>query len=41
MDEFVDLQAGRAQPLQLMMTGQLVIEGDAQIVMSLFTALSG
>jgi hypothetical protein len=41
MDEFVDLHAGRAQPLQLMMTGQLVIEGDAQIVMNLVAALAG
>jgi hypothetical protein len=41
MDEFIDLQTGRAQPLQLMMTGQLVIEGDAQIVMTLAAALSG
>ena len=41
MGELVDLQAGRAQPLQLMMTGQLVIQGDAQIVMSLAASLAG
>ena len=41
MADFVDLQAGRVQPLQLMMTGQLVIEGDAQIVMALVAAFAG
>ncbi len=40
LDELSDLQAGRAHPLQLMMTGQLVIEGDAQLVMNLAAALS-
>jgi len=41
MDELIDLQAGRTQPLQLLMAGQLVIEGDAQIVMALAGALAG
>jgi len=41
MEELSDLQAGRTQPLQLLLAGQLVIEGDAQIVMSLAGALTG
>ncbi|MBN2197278.1 MAG: SCP2 sterol-binding domain-containing protein [Polyangiaceae bacterium] len=33
--DIVELASGRLQPIQLMMSGQLVIEGDAQLVMAL------
>lgn len=41
LQDFEDLQAHRVQPLQLVMMGQLVIEGDAQVVLALGAALAG
>ena len=38
--DLVDLEMGRIQPVQLLFSGQMVLEGDAQIVMGLIAALA-
>src|SRR5690606_21225730 len=40
MSDFVDWQEGRIQPMQLVMTGKMRIEGNAQIPMALTAVLA-
>jgi hypothetical protein len=35
LTDVIDLLAGRLAPIQLMMSGQLVVEGDAELMMAL------
>lgn len=41
LDDAAALASGRLAPLQVMMSGQLVMEGDAQSVMELLSVLGG